>query len=223
MFIPRVLNGQPRRTPMAQHRGGSCWQALVTVAAQGAGVRTCRCFAIDVLRRWGLPEEQRDCAVLVVDELATNAMQHGHADMTLLLSLDRQFLVIAVADSGEGVPRQRPPTGLDPDEHGRGMRIVASLAQRTEVHHSDQGHKVLAALSTSATVRARRRSRVVLRRPPEATQRTSAIRPLASAAAEVARCPGMESLHAKVGTAAQDRLLRGIDPRCSEAVSDRPR
>ncbi|MGW6358572.1 ATP-binding protein [Streptomyces sp. NPDC055092] len=98
--------GRTRRTLMAQHRDSSR-QVVVAVPAQGAGVRACRCFAVDVLRRWGLPSQQLDAAVLVVDELATNAMQHGHADMTLLLSLGRQFFLIGVADSGEGVPHRR--------------------------------------------------------------------------------------------------------------------
>jgi hypothetical protein len=47
-------------------------------------------------------------------------------------------LLIAAADSGEGVSHQLPSAGLDPDEHGRGMHIVCSLAQWT-AHHSDKG------------------------------------------------------------------------------------
>ncbi|MFE4257109.1 ATP-binding protein [Streptomyces sp. NPDC056910] len=171
MLTQRDPNGQPRRTLMAQHRD-SARQVVVAVPAQGTGVRACRCFAVDVLRRWGLASEQLDTAVLVVDELATNAMQQGHADMTLLLSLGPQFLLIGVADSGEGVPRRRLSAGFDPDEHGRGMHVVASLAQWTEVHHSPQGHEVLAALPISSTIRASRRSRCVIRPPSQATHET---------------------------------------------------
>ncbi|GAA2812487.1 hypothetical protein [Kitasatospora aburaviensis] len=60
------------------------------------------------------PPDDRDSAVLVVDEPTANAALYGHADMALLLALDHGMLVIGVADSGAEVVRDRYRGGIDP-------------------------------------------------------------------------------------------------------------
>ncbi|MEV0374878.1 ATP-binding protein [Streptomyces sp. NPDC050636] len=104
-----------------------------------------RHFTADLLRRWGIGEDERDSAVLIVAELAANAAQHGRADMTLLLALDHGMLQITVTDSGRPVPHRRR-ADADPDEHGRGTGIIELLAQWTEVHQSEYGRQVRAGL-----------------------------------------------------------------------------
>jgi anti-sigma regulatory factor (Ser/Thr protein kinase) len=106
--------------------------AAMTLPAQAALVKSLRRFADDVLCLWQIGEKERDAAVLIVDELAINAVQHGRTDMTLLLTLDDAILRIAVADTGPRVPH--PDAGLDPDEHGRGVGIIKHLADRVEFH-----------------------------------------------------------------------------------------
>ncbi|MGW5370616.1 ATP-binding protein [Streptomyces sp. NPDC004009] len=122
-------------------------QALLTLPAQEAHVSAARHFAADLLTTWGVPASERDSAVLIVDELATNAAQYGRERMTLQLVLDDGTLHIVVTDSGEAVDRHRPD--IAPDEHGRGTGIVQYLAQSTQVHQTRNGLEVRACLRCS--------------------------------------------------------------------------
>ncbi|MGW5047554.1 ATP-binding protein [Streptomyces griseoluteus] len=139
---------QPLAVPQSVY--GDCYgQALLAVPALGSSVRTCRDFTASLLHCWGICDEECNSAVLVVDELAANSARHGHARMTLLLRVGRRSLLIALADFGKGTPDPSSSVGLDADEHGRGMHIVATLAQWIEVQHSNRGHQVLVALPHS--------------------------------------------------------------------------
>jgi len=74
----------------------------------------------------GQPAELRDVAVLLTDELVTNAVVHGGGHFVLNAELGTDALRVVVAD-----PSPNTPTVLAPSveqEHGRGMAIVASLA-----------------------------------------------------------------------------------------------
>ncbi len=119
-------------------------RAVLAVPSREPFVRTCRAFAAGVLCRWGVSEAARDSAVLVIDELAANAVQHGHADTTVVMSRLGEILLISVTDSGTTVPHSRD--GTDSDEHGRGMTIIEFLTEWTEVHHTTAGRQVRAGL-----------------------------------------------------------------------------
>ncbi|MEU6346075.1 ATP-binding protein [Streptomyces sp. NPDC046977] len=123
-------------------------QALLTLPAQEAHVSAARHFAADLLETWSVPTGERDSAVLIVDELTTNAAQYGREHMTLMLVLDHGTLHIVVTDSGTTV--ERPRRDIAPDEHGRGTGIVQDLAQSTEVHQTRRGREVRACLRCSA-------------------------------------------------------------------------
>src|SRR5689334_17466648 len=101
-------------------------QALLTLPAQEAHVSATRHFTADLLESWSIPQNERDSAVLIVDELAANAARYGHEYMTLQLALDHHTLHIVVVDSGTDV--DRPCHDVAPDEHGRGTGIVECLA-----------------------------------------------------------------------------------------------
>ncbi|MFB7507674.1 ATP-binding protein [Streptomyces broussonetiae] len=107
-----------------------------------------RHFAADLLECWSVPENERDSAVLIVDELTANAAQYGRECMTLVLVLDHGALYIVVSDSGTEV--ERVPHDAAPDEHGRGTGIVRYLAQSTEIHETCGGREVRACLRCSA-------------------------------------------------------------------------
>lgn len=83
------------------------------------------------LASWRLPAEVRDDAVLLVSELVTNAVIHTPSARILCaaeLVMDRN-LRIEVHDQGDGrrgLPPCRP--GAD-DESGRGLLLVAELAE----------------------------------------------------------------------------------------------
>jgi anti-sigma regulatory factor (Ser/Thr protein kinase) len=141
---PPAPTARPRPAPAPLRRETAPYRALLALPARGDCVGTARHWAAHLLERWGLAEEARDSAVLVVDELTANAARWGHADMTLMLALDPGVLRIGVTDSGSPVPRPRP--ALDPDEHGRGTGIVRLLAHRTEVRRHAFGRSVRADL-----------------------------------------------------------------------------
>ncbi|WP_354645339.1 ATP-binding protein [Kitasatospora camelliae] len=122
--------------------------AVLALPAQETNVSIARHFTAGQLEHWGVPEEDRDSAVLIVDELAANAARYGHEDMTLLLALDHDTLHIVVTDSGTAV--EHPENDIAPDEHGRGTGIVEFLAQSTEVHQNTDGREVRADLLCAA-------------------------------------------------------------------------
>jgi anti-sigma regulatory factor (Ser/Thr protein kinase) len=125
-------------------------QAVLTFPSQEVSVPGSRHFTEDQLRRWGVAEDERDSAVLVVDELAANAVQHGHADLTVSLALEENLLVITVTDSGPEVTHEDPRSEMPADEHGRGTWIVEFLALWTEIHDSDEGRQARVGIHVTA-------------------------------------------------------------------------
>lgn len=74
----------------------------------------------------GRAKDLRDMAVLLTDELVTNALVHGGGQFGLDVELDDDAIRVAVGDGSPDVPRAlRPGAEL---EHGRGMAIVDALA-----------------------------------------------------------------------------------------------
>lgn len=104
--------------PLAQQR---------QFARGAASVARARDFAASVLTGTpgaGLAPDVRVCA----SELATNAVQYGPAGRDFLVRvLTRGDTVrLEVHDAGERAPCARTPA--DSDEHGRGLLVVAALA-----------------------------------------------------------------------------------------------
>jgi two-component sensor histidine kinase len=67
--------------------------------------------------------------VLIVDELASNALRHGAPPAAATLSRSGEAYMIAVTDSAGGTP-PRPAEGRDPGCGGFGLYLVADLSQR---------------------------------------------------------------------------------------------
>ncbi|MER7008962.1 SpoIIE family protein phosphatase [Dactylosporangium sp. NPDC000555] len=84
-----------------------------------------RRFAADVLIAWG---EHRlvDDALLLLDEVITNAIQHTVGAVVVRLELGPRRLRVSVADRSDRLPNPRA-AGAD-SENGRGLLIVASLS-----------------------------------------------------------------------------------------------
>jgi anti-sigma regulatory factor (Ser/Thr protein kinase) len=128
--------------------------AEATAPALAQQARELRRRAATHLASWALDEDDHDAALLVAAELLANAVQHGRSRMTLTLTRHPQLLHISVAD--HGARRDHRAAGsearaaIDPDEHGRGLAIVAALAAWVEVVHDDTGYQVWAALPLSA-------------------------------------------------------------------------
>lgn len=128
----------------ADQRPPTPQKATLALPSQASSVPIFRRFCADLTRYWSLSTDDQDSAVLVVGELAANSAQYGRASTILLMTLNRDSLVIEVMDSGPAISRQPPRGGRDPDEHGRGLLIVQSVAQRTEIHESEHGFRVWA-------------------------------------------------------------------------------
>ncbi|MCL7493238.1 ATP-binding protein [Streptomyces sp. MCA2] len=146
---PRATGTQgisTRGTPQSTLTSRSAQHAVLALPAQNACVRSARRFAAALLAWWHLPDDEQDTAVLIVSELTTNAAQHGHSDMTLRLTLGPDMLHITVADHGGLGPPMPSPSGDDPDEHGRGLHIVRTLAARLHIHQDSSGRQVHASL-----------------------------------------------------------------------------
>jgi anti-sigma regulatory factor (Ser/Thr protein kinase) len=136
-----VVDGPVVRSPAA--RSDHTRAASRAFAGDGVGVRAARHFALHTLDHWDLGE-RRDDTALVVTELVTNAVLHSHSDFTLTLSLTGGSLRVAVGDSGCQLPRLRHPTELATS--GRGVQIVATLAERWGVEVVGDGKVVWAEL-----------------------------------------------------------------------------
>ncbi len=95
-----------------------------------------------VLTDWNLAADTADDILLVASELLTNALVHALPPATLRLwrtRADRCAAVhVEVTDQGPAAPTGPPAAAPDPDEHGRGLAIVTTLATRCGVRvHAD--------------------------------------------------------------------------------------
>ncbi|GGU99437.1 hypothetical protein GCM10010211_78460 [Streptomyces albospinus] len=103
--------------------------------------RQARTFTRECLRLWDEGEELIEAAVLIVCELATNAIRHGatllmaergllqgpDSMITLKLALRPDVLHIEVRDGSAVLPVQR--AAGQGDDGGRGLTIIAALAE----------------------------------------------------------------------------------------------
>ncbi|MEV5013110.1 ATP-binding protein [Streptomyces sp. NPDC053780] len=107
------------------------------------GARLARLLACEQLRTWQTPPGVTDRAEQIVAELASNAALHGRVqgrDFRLFLSHDPAVGVLRIAVTDARGDRLLPPvTDFCPltdfvtspdDESGRGLLIVATLADR---------------------------------------------------------------------------------------------
>ncbi|WP_161981706.1 ATP-binding protein [Streptomyces sp. TM32] len=123
--------------------------ASLTLPAVLSSARQARTFTAEALRFWGASEELIDSAVLIVCELATNAIRHGArlptrgrgTDSTIILrlALEVEALCIEVHDGSMVLPVPRA-AGRDED-CGRGMQIIAALAESWTCGRDPEGGK----------------------------------------------------------------------------------
>jgi anti-sigma regulatory factor (Ser/Thr protein kinase) len=82
----------------------------------------------DTLAAWDAPPALVRDAVLLVSEMVTNAIIHGQPPIVLRLRRGADDVLVEVDDGAAGAPRRMRPT--PEDEHGRGLLLVAMLADR---------------------------------------------------------------------------------------------
>lgn len=79
-------------------------------------------------------------AELMISELVTNAVIHAATEVEIELEHNDASVTASVTDSGAGHPVARNPGSED--EHGRGLRIVGSMADAWGVVEHDIGKSV---------------------------------------------------------------------------------
>jgi anti-sigma regulatory factor (Ser/Thr protein kinase) len=102
--------------------------------------------AVDDARRWvattldGWPARRVEAARLLVSEVVTNAVLHARTDVEVRVELDDRTARVEVADRS---PVDLVPKRYQPDAAtGRGLRLLATLADRWGVRRSSGGKVV---------------------------------------------------------------------------------
>ncbi|MDT0469245.1 SpoIIE family protein phosphatase [Streptomyces gibsoniae] len=104
-------------------------------------VATARTHTQHQLTHWGVDEETAYTSEMIVSELVTNAVRYGTPPLRLQLIKDRT-LTCEVHDANSLAPRLRHAKTID--ESGRGLFIIAQLAQNWGVRYSLDGKTVWA-------------------------------------------------------------------------------
>ena len=102
------------------------WSLPATPHAAGMA----RSYVGDACRR--CRPEVGDTARLLVSEVVTNAVQHGHGPVTLRATLTNEDLLVEVGDQHTTMPT--PAVAKTCDEHGRGLAIVEALSNEWGAH-----------------------------------------------------------------------------------------
>ncbi|MGR4879902.1 SpoIIE family protein phosphatase [Streptomyces sp. LARHCF249] len=104
-------------------------------------VASARRYTTDQLTAWGL-DEAAFVSELVVSELVTNAIRYGQPPIQLRLIHENSTLICEVSDSSNTAPHLRRARTFD--EGGRGLLLVAQLAQRWGTRHAPIGKTIWA-------------------------------------------------------------------------------
>jgi ABC-type multidrug transport system ATPase subunit/anti-sigma regulatory factor (Ser/Thr protein kinase) len=105
------------------------------VPSDPAAVGVVRAEAIRQLERWGL-DELAFTTELILSELLTNAIRHATAPIAVRILRDRS-LICEVADTSSTSPHLR--YAATTDEGGRGLFLVAQLAERWGTRYTADG------------------------------------------------------------------------------------
>jgi DNA-binding NarL/FixJ family response regulator len=89
-------------------------------------------FVATRLREWKL-DQLVDSALVVVSELAANAVVHADSSVRIRLLLGPRTLRIEVIDHGVGTPEPQPKSTTE--EHGRGLLLVSALSRAWGIDH----------------------------------------------------------------------------------------
>ncbi|MEV6654554.1 SpoIIE family protein phosphatase [Streptomyces sp. NPDC051219] len=100
------------------------------------------------LEAWGMDEETTFTTELIVSELVGNAVRYGAPPLQLRLILER-MLTCEVSDTAPSAPHVKHARTID--ETGRGLFIIASLADQWGTRYQTQGKTVWAEQPTEAS------------------------------------------------------------------------
>lgn len=132
--------------PIAIRDRGIAHEASRDFQPMDSAPRAARRFVEDALRRWGHDGSAVDDARLLVSELVTNAVIHTRSPFSVSLESQPSRLRLAVHDESSAVPRSGGQK-LETARGGRGLQIVAALADDWGVMTTPAGKTVWAELS----------------------------------------------------------------------------
>jgi anti-sigma regulatory factor (Ser/Thr protein kinase) len=89
----------------------------------------------DALQRRHVPDDAHEAVLLVANELAANAVEHGEGPVDVRATFSDGSVRIAVGDASADPPRLRAPSTSS--LRGRGLQVVDALA--TSWHWSTDG------------------------------------------------------------------------------------
>jgi anti-anti-sigma factor len=94
-----------------------------------ASARLARHLVAEACQDWNL-SSQSNHAMLIVSELASNAVQHAGTDFHVTVRYTTTYLRIAVQDGGSALPQWVPESAGNPValDNGRGLHIVNAIA-----------------------------------------------------------------------------------------------
>jgi anti-sigma regulatory factor (Ser/Thr protein kinase) len=111
----------------------------------GTAARAARLLVREACDAWLVPQAVQEIAELVSTELVSNAVEHAHSSSRFTLTCTRSALRLSVRDyRPTSVPRPRP---IDVEsQRGRGLHLVACLAQAWGVEQHPDGKTVWVSL-----------------------------------------------------------------------------
>lgn len=124
------------------------WLLAHTPEAPGLARRLVRA----ALPGWDLAEETVETAVLVVSELVTNAVVHAWGPLVLHLRPEpvHQRVWVGVSDGGPARRKGAWAASRAPEEHGRGLGVIESLALDHGTYTHDGGATHWACLNAAS-------------------------------------------------------------------------
>ena len=126
----------------------SSYTARIDLPPVASSVPLARRLVRDVLRTWNAPQDRAD-AELLITELVANVVDHAGGDvLTLELALGGAWLRIGVVDGSAIRPVVREMSHQS--ERGRGIRLVAEIADRWGAEDHRDGKRVWFELSPAA-------------------------------------------------------------------------
>lgn len=113
-------------------------EAVLDLPDDLSSVAIARRFIRDKLLEWG-HDDAVDDAMLVVSELAANALTHAESSYRVRVAAAGPALRIEVEDDGTGTPEPQPLT--ETEESGRGLHLVGALAASWGMEAGEGGGK----------------------------------------------------------------------------------
>lgn len=118
------------------------------VSAEPSAVHEAREKSVSQLEVWGL-QAAAFTTELIVSELVTNAIRHASGPISLRL-IREHTLICEVSDTSSTSPHMRRASGTE--EGGRGLFLVAQMAQRWGTRYTAEGKTIWAEQSLPASI-----------------------------------------------------------------------